>query len=108
MTNIWILYQKTKLSNLKKIHIKMGKTHLHACARAIYNKVYLKKYQNILPFSCTIQKLYIPLHRQKQNDTHINKKKTKKAHPNEKDNQTHPNDKGTPLNKNIIVYMSKF
>ena len=52
----------------------MGKTHLHACARAIYNKVYLKKYQNILPFSCTIQKLYIPLHRQKQNDTHINKK----------------------------------
>ena len=81
----------------------MWKTHLHTCARAIYNKVYLKKYQNILHFSCTIQKLYIPLHR----DTHINKKKTK-AHPNEKDNQTHPNDKGTPLNKNIIVYMSKF
>ena len=52
----------------------MGKTHLHACARAIYNKVYLKKYQNILHFSCTIQKLYIPLHRQKQNGTHINKK----------------------------------
>lgn len=52
----------------------MGKTHLHACARAIYNKVYLKKYQNILHFSCTIQKLYIPLHRQKQNDTHINKR----------------------------------
>ena len=85
----------------------MGKTHLHTCARAIYNKVYLKKYQNILHFSCAIQKLYIPLHRQKQNGTHINKK-TKKAHPNEKDNQTHPNDKGTPLNKNIIVYMSKF
>lgn len=57
----------------------MGKTHLHACARAIYNKVYLKKYQNILHFSCTIQKLYIPLHRQKQNDTHINKKKNKKG-----------------------------
>lgn len=56
----------------------MGKTHLHACARAIYNKVYLKKYQNILHFSCTIQKLYIPLHRQKQNDTHINKKKQKR------------------------------
>ena len=87
----------------------MGKTHLHACARAICNKVYLKKYQNILHFSCTIQKLYIPLHCQKQNDTHKNKKKTKtKAHPNEKDNQTHPNDKGTPLNNNIIVYMSKF
>lgn len=58
----------------------MGKTHLHACARAIYNKVYLKKYQNILHFSCTIQKLYIPLHRQKQNDTHINKKKQKQRH----------------------------
>ena len=56
----------------------MGKTHLHACARAIYNKVYLKKYQNILQFSCAIQKLYIPLHRQKQNDTHINKKKQKR------------------------------
>lgn len=56
----------------------MGKTHLHACARAIYNKVYLKKYQNILHFSCTIQKLYIPLHCQKQNDTHINKKKQKR------------------------------
>ena len=79
MTNIWILYQKTKLSNLKKIHIKMGKTHLHACARAIYNKVYLKKYQNILQFSCAIQKLYIPLHRQKQNDTHINKKNKNKG-----------------------------
>lgn len=52
----------------------MGETHLHACARAIYNKVYLKKYQNILHFSCTIQKLYIPLHCQKQNGTHINKK----------------------------------
>lgn len=62
----------------------MGKTHLHACARAIYNKVYLKKYQNILHFSCTIQKLYIPLHRQKQNDTHINKKTKTKAHPMKK------------------------
>lgn len=56
----------------------MGETHLHVCARAIYNKVYLKKYQNILHFSCTIQKLYIPLHRQKQNGTHINKKKQKR------------------------------
>ena len=54
----------------------MGKTHLHACARAIYNKVYLKKYQNILHFSCTIQKLYIPLHRQKQKQRHIKMKKT--------------------------------
>ena len=86
----------------------MGKTHLHACARAIYNKVYLKKYQNILQFSCTIQNLYIPLHRQKQNDTHINKKNKNKGTSNEKDNQTHPNDKGTPLNKNIIVYILNF
>ena len=85
----------------------MGKTHLHACARAIYNKVYLKKYQNILHFSCTIQKLYIPLHRQKQNDTHINKKKTK-AHPNEKDKQKNQNKKGKILKKKKIKKINQY
>ena len=64
MTNIWIKHHKNKSHNTKK----MGKNKLHMRIRAILYKVYLKKSEENHPFSCTIQKLFLPLHRQNKNN----------------------------------------
>lgn len=51
----------------------MGKNKLHMRIRAILYKVYLKKSEENHPFSCTIQKLFLPLHRQNKNNGTLSK-----------------------------------